>query len=168
MTHTLRALTAVAAILAAFGASAVPAQPYGDGLDPSRRSGGDSHARFGRVAEYLDLDASQAEKWLEIQDNHLARASLRHDEIADLREQFRHEANQGTTDFESLGRIAFEIHQRLESGDQDRAEMKSELMALLTSEQVERFEAIEALRGPARARHGNGRRAAPRKDGSGD
>lgn len=102
---------------------------------------------FERVADFLDLDEDQAERWLQITEDRQAKTRLRLDVLSELRSAFRDEANLETPDAYKLGVIALEIHQERGAMRLEGEQTEAALEALLTPEQVDRFDALrEAMR----------------------
>jgi Spy/CpxP family protein refolding chaperone len=160
MSRKKMVLVAVVALLVGFAAFALSAQSFEKRFERPRSGVWDQTSRFERVAQFLELDADQAEQWLQIVENEQSRSVLRHDEIVDLRSRFRDQAESDTPDLESLGQIALDVYHQLEASRQDHEQMKSELESILTPEQLDRFEALEAARGFSGPKHrGPGQRA---------
>ena len=155
------AAVAVAALLIGFAAYALSAQPPERGAWGYGEGGRDQTLRFERIVQFLDLDADQAEQWLRWVDEQQARSAFRRDQIDGLRQEFRIEADRDTPDLEELGRIALEIYNELQSSRTERDQIKSDLESLLTPDQLDRFEALDAARGlSGRHQKGWGRRSA--------
>lgn len=152
-------LVAIIALLVGFAAFALSAQPLERGFDHPRSGDWDQTSRFERVAQFLELDADQAERWLQVVENEQSRSVLRRDEIIDLRSQFRDEAERDAPNLETLGQVALEIYNELEASRLDHEQMKTELESILTLEQLDRFEALQAARGFSGPKHrGQGHR----------
>ena len=142
----------VALSLFALAASTAWAQPPGSGPfggDEGFRGAGWRANRMARLAEYLDLSESQIAEWQAVQDQHFEGVPDRLEvssNVADWREEFRALAAEETPDLELLGRLALDIHRAQESFRESRQQLTDELERILTPEQAEKFEALEAAR----------------------
>ena len=150
-------LGAITALLIGFVAYALSAQPLDHQFGDKWSGGPDMSRRFETVAQFLDLDADQADQWLQTISDQQARAALRRDEIRELRNHFEEQAILEDPDLERLGQISLEIYNALQSSRLERDQIRTDLQSILTPEQQDRFKALEAARefsGPQSRRHG--------------
>jgi len=118
--------------------------------------------RLARIVEYLELSDAQAAEWEQIASRHLETVRGRWELIGGLREEFRTLADQENPNLEQAGRIALDLHREMETARSSRGEIAEELVEILTPEQAERFEALQAARefsGERRQRGGRGHRS---------
>lgn len=105
--------------------------------------------RMARMVEYLELSESQTAEWRAILRSHSATAPDRLEvfKSADTwREEFRVLAAEENPDLEQLGQLALDIHRAHEFVRTSRQQLVSELQTILTPEQAEKLEALEAAR----------------------
>jgi len=145
---TKRYILSIAIITVLIGllASALSAQAFGRGPEHDRAAGWEPTWKFERMASYLELDEQQADQWLGVVEQHFTEASSHHDVLAELRRQFRQQAEMDEPDLYTLGRIALEIHTEMEASRVEREQMKSDLESILTPDQLDRFEALRTAR----------------------
>lgn len=149
--------------LFALTASTGLAQPPGSGPfggDEGSRGAAWQADRMARVAEYLELSESQIAEWQAVQNQHFEGVQDRREvssNVAAWRDEFRALAAEETPDLEHLGQLALDIHRAHESVRESRQQLTDELERILTPEQAEKFEALEAARDIAGHR---GRRSA--------
>jgi Spy/CpxP family protein refolding chaperone len=162
---TSRKILALGAVLALVVAGTLWAQqgPRGDRGRPGFGAAGHGPGRggmhrFEALADYLELTAEQRDAWQAAHEAHKA-------DIEPLFEQLRanHDALRSATESEDALAIgnailaAQDLRGELESAHES---LQADLVALLTAEQRDRYEALEAareLRGPRGARRGPGR-----------
>lgn len=148
----LKQTLSITLTLVAVAATASWAQPpefTAFGSDEGPRSERWQERRMSHVSEYLELSESQAAEWQAILDQHLEGAPDRQQvfkSIADRREEFRILAAEESPDLELLGQLALEIHRAHESLRASREQLDDELQRILTPEQSEKLEALEAAR----------------------
>jgi len=148
----LKKTLSIALTLSAIAALASWAQPpdlapFGGDEDP--RTEGWRAGRMARMAEYLELSESQVAEWQTVLDQHFEGVSDRRqisDSVTDWREEFRVLAAEESPDLEQLGQLALDIHRAHESFRSSRQQFTDELQRILTPEQAEKFEALEAAR----------------------
>ena len=163
MTKRSIILGAVAALMIGLAAYALSAQPIDRGYQGEWSPGWDHSRRLETVAQYLDLDASQTDRWIQIIDDQQARRDLRRDQIMELRARFKTLADQDSPSLEALGQTALDIYDELETFRLERGQIQAELESILTPEQQERFEAVQAARGLFGPKH-HSRSGPPRFD----
>jgi Spy/CpxP family protein refolding chaperone len=116
--------------------------------------------RFEAIAEYLELSEEQAVQCQALFQQHREEAQMRHQTAAELRQEFRELAAASDPDLEGLGAVALEMHRQMESLRGLKEQLAADVEAVLTPDQVEKFEAFRAARdvaGPRHGRHGPGR-----------
>lgn len=146
---------------------ALIAQPPGAGEFPppegGRMPGGER--RFEAAAEYLELTDGQRVEWEGLLDRHRETARREWQELAELRQQFRDLAETDDPDLTELGSLALAVHRRTEAMHGRRSDLTDELAAILTPDQVEKFEALKTARETMRPR---GRKGRPQREGRPD
>ena len=156
MTNRSIILGAIAALMIGCVAYALSAQPPDRDFDQEWTGDWNHSRRLERITQYLDLDANQAEQWLEIIDDQQDRRTARRDQIMELRARFKETADQSSPDLEVLGQMALDIYTELEASRLERDQVKSDLDSILTPEQRERFEALQAARDFSGPKHHRG------------
>ena len=105
--------------------------------------------RMVRMIEYLELSESQTIEWQAIADRHTETAPDRGEmfkSIGTWREEFRVLAADDNPDLERLGQLALDIHTAHESLRASREQFHTELQTVLTPEQADKLEALEAAK----------------------
>lgn len=105
--------------------------------------------RLVRMIEYLELSESQTIEWQAIVDRHTETAPDRGEmfkSVGAWREEFRVLAADDNPDLERLGQLALDIHRAHESIRGSREQFHTELQTVLTPEQADKLEALEAAR----------------------
>ena len=124
---------------------------WADGERPGRE--GMQERRLERLTVFLDLNAEQVEQWRAA---HEERAEVRQSgraEIHGLHQQIREMTAASKPDATAIGELVIQAHQLRAAAQEEREEFHAELMAILTPEQQERFEAMQEAR-PERGRRG--------------
>lgn len=154
---TVIALTLLAAPLALTAQPQKAWEPFGEPAGPRHRA---FEQRFQGLADYLELSEEQVVQCQALFQQHREEAELRHRRAAELRQEFRDLAAATSPDLETIGGVALEMHREMESLRGLREQFVSDVEALLTPDQIEKFEAFRAARdvvGPRRGGHGRGR-----------
>lgn len=102
--------------------------------------------RLERMVEYLELSESQTVEWKAITDQHTEAIRNRLERVGTLRQEFGELADQPEPNLEDLGRIALDLHREVKAARSSRGGLFTELEAVLTPEQAERFAALKAAR----------------------
>ena len=116
-----------------------------------------------RLIGYLELDEAQQVQWQEIHQAHREGAKESVEAARANRQALRELLESGEASAEQAGQLVLDGHSLKQDIEADHEELKQELSAVLTVEQLERFEAFQAAsgdrgrRGPG-PRRGNGRR----------
>lgn len=166
MTKRSIILRAIAALMIGCVAYALSAQPLDRAFDQEWTGDWNHSRRLERITQYLELDAIQTEQWLQIIDDQQNRRTSRRDQIMELRARFKEIADQSSPDLEVLGQMALDIYTELEASRLERDQVKSDLDSILTAEQRERFEALQAARDFSGPKHHRGSKP-PRIDPGG-
>lgn len=144
--------TLIALMLGLTTALAGWAQPSDSAVFPGDgpREPGRWHAqRMERMVEYLELSESQTLEWQAILDAHRTAAPDRQqtEEMVEAwQEEFRTLADQAEPDLERLGQLALDIHRSRESRSLSRERLFTELRSVLTPEQSDKLDALQAAR----------------------
>jgi Spy/CpxP family protein refolding chaperone len=112
--------------------------------------GGDR--RLEAAAEYLELTDGQQVEWEGILERHRETVRLEWQGLAELRQQFRDLAETENPDLAELGGIALTMHRGTEAMRDMRSDLNEELQSILTPDQAEKFEALQAARETVRPR----------------
>ncbi len=166
MTKRSIILGAIAALMIGCVAYVLSAQPLDRAFDQEWTGDWNHSRRLERITQYLELDAIQTEQWLQIIDDQQNRRTSRRDQIMELRARFKEIADQSSPDLEVLGQIALDIYTELEASRLERDQVTSDLDSILTAEQRERFEALQAARDFSGPKHHRGSKP-PRIDPGG-
>ena len=157
-----RAALAAAGLLAV-AAIAVAAPPRGSARfgDGASGEGFPRHAerRVERLAEFLELSDSQLTSWESLRSQHRDAVQPLLEQMRTHRESLRSLMESDSPDATALGEEMLagrELREDLETGQQD---LESGFRALLTAEQLERYEAFREARGDRREQRG---RSGPR------
>ena len=148
--HANALRTALAGALALAFCAALSAQPGGH----ERGRGGE------RLARYLELDESQRAEWQAIREDGREEAKAIFDELRANRESLRALLEAGGADPAEVGQIVLDGHALEQSMRVFREGVDEKLAAVLTSEQVDKWEAYKAAR---ETRGPRGHRRGPRR-----
>lgn len=133
-----------------------------DGRGPDAQRWG--AARLEHLGAELDLSEEQSAKWQETIDQHIQSREATRKQIAELRQEFNRLAETESPDLERLGEIALTLHREARDTQPDRQLLLTELKAILTPEQLEKFDSLLASRQFARPRQGPMGRERPTRE----
>lgn len=158
--YRLFTVIALALLMTPLALLAQPQEAWESMGEPGRPRHRAFEQRFEAIAEYLELSEEQAVQCQALFQQHRDEAQMRHQRAAELRQEFRELAAATNPDLEKLGGVALEMHRQMESLRGSKEQLVADVEALLTPEQVEKFEAFLAARdvvGPRHGRQGPGR-----------
>jgi Spy/CpxP family protein refolding chaperone len=137
------AAAGVALLGLALLASAEERRP-GDGREGDRQ--GRQEQRGARLAEYLGLDAQQKTAVQQLQQQHRDQMKPAWEEGRELRRKLREATEAAKPDPQVVGEATLALKAHRERMKTDRAAFEQKLLALLTPEQKQKFEALKAAR----------------------
>jgi len=152
--RTFLALFAALCLLATLGAFAQLANGpgHGPGRGPGNGQGagfgqGDHHAQhFGRLARYLELTDEQIADAKAIFEDTKTQAMPLHDDVQALREELGTLLDEASPDAAAVGELVIEIHGIHEQIRDLREAAWDAFKALLTAEQLDKLEQLQAMR----------------------
>jgi protein CpxP len=153
MTKVRQITTLAASVLVLGGAAWLAAAPEGERAEAGPGRG----RRAERLAEYLDLSAEQQATWKSLREKHRADTQPLREEGRALHDRMRAAIDAPNPDATAVGEAALALKAYRGKVRASHEAFKAELAAVLTPEQKTRFEAMQALRGPGRGRHGAGK-----------
>ena len=124
-------------------ASSLLAQPPGRG---AARAGN----YYQRMGEYLELSDSQELEWQQILDSGKRESSGRFEKVQIMRDEFSRLAASNQPDLTTLGQLALDIHRTIQEIQAARLDSEEALRAVLTPEQIERFDLYKEARSSMR------------------
>jgi protein CpxP len=98
------------------------------------------------LAEYLGLDAQQKTAWRQLQQQHRDEMKPLRDEGRDLRQKLRVAVNAEKPDAQAVGEATLALKAHREKMKASRAAFEQKLAALLTPEQKQKLDALQAAR----------------------
>lgn len=156
---TLAALLFAAPLLAAPGGPGPGGHRFGPGP-------GDHHQFRGeRIAELLDLDATQRAAFERMRTDGIAAARPKLEQLRALHEEMKTLLDGGSTDVTAIGTRALAIHRLRSELRAEREAAKAEFVKLLSDEQRFAYEALEEAREGMRERGRGPGGLAPRHGG---
>ncbi len=139
----LLSVLAVAVGAAAMASESHRHRPFGHG--PVGEEMAERH--FDRLAEYLELSASQREELAALHERHVEAIEGRFEELRGQFEAVHEMAGVETPDATAIGERVIALHREHEALEAEREGFHREVESLLTPEQAERFAAWRAARG---------------------
>ncbi len=139
-------------------------------LAASAEPGGDRHRGSGRgllpPPGYLDLSEEQVEATQALREAVREDVQAQREQTRALRDQLEAALANGSPDATEVGQLVIELHQQKEARRSARESIESQFTALLTEEQLEKWENFKELRGNRRHQRrerafGEGFRQAP-------
>jgi len=133
----------IAVALAAVALPALGGEDKGEPGDLEQRMGYHRAMRVEHAIEVLDLSAQQVEEWREAHEARWASRTGGFEDGHDLYERIQELAAAEDPDPTAIGELVIEAHRRREAARAEHDAFQSELMAILTPEQQERFQAMQ-------------------------